>query len=308
MDVNSLDIAFKMTPGPGGELADMVIDTSSISRKWQDVPYADQSKAQMLDIYLPEQGEGPFPVLIFVHGGAYIFGNKRDSQFLHAIGGIKKGYAVVSVEYRLATEAQFPYPLFDVKAAIRFLRAHAEEYLLDPDRFALSGDSAGGFYTALAAATQDIPGYEDKTQGNPDYSSKVQCAVTWYGCFDFLSMIPEGEEEAPAEAAAPAFPDVRAMLLGAPPRQIKGLIYFTNALNFITDKLPPMLIQHGDGDMIVPVSQAYELYNKICDVCGPDRAELEIIKGWNHGGVCLDWYEQKNQTHVFEFLDKYLKK
>ena len=146
MDVNERDIAFKMVPGPGGQLADMEIDTSSITRKWQDVPYADQSKAQKLDIYLPEQGEGPFPVLIFVHGGAYIFGNKRDSQFLHAISAVKKGYAAVSVEYRLATEAQFPYPLFDVKAAIRFLRAHAKEYMLDPDRFALSGQLSVNLY------------------------------------------------------------------------------------------------------------------------------------------------------------------
>lgn len=307
MDVNNLDIPFKMVPGPGGQLADMVIDTSSITRKWEDVPYASQSKAQTLDIYLPQTGDGPFPVLIFVHGGAFIFGNKRDSQFLHAIGGVNHGYAVVSVEYRLATEAQYPQPLFDVKAAIRFLRAHAKEYKLDPDRFALSGDSAGGFFTALAVTTQDIEGFEDKTQGNADFSSAVQCAITWYGCFDFMSMLPPEEPPAADGNAAPPAPDLHALLLGAPPRQISGLMYFTDPNNFVTNKLPPMLIQHGDSDMIVPVSQSIALYDRICSVCGEGRAELEIMKGWNHGGFSLEWYESKHQGHVFEFLDKHLK-
>lgn len=309
MDVNKYDIPFKMIPGPGGQLADMVVDVSSIKRKWLDVPYASQSPAQMLDIYLPDEGDGPFPVLIFIHGGAFMFGNKRDSQFLHAIDGVLHGYAVVSVEQRLAPGTKYPYSLFDLKAAIRFLRAHAEEYKLDPERFALSGDSAGGYYTAMCAATQDIAAFEDKSMGNAEYSSAVQCIVTWYGCFNFLSMLPEEPEggPAPVEAGAPVMPDLHAVLLGAAPRDIPGLMYFTNPMNFVTEKMPPVLIQHGSGDMIVPVAQAYELYECVSRVCGKDRVEIEIFDGWNHGGFTLEWYEAKHHDHVYQFLDKHLK-
>ncbi|MBR5702608.1 MAG: hypothetical protein IKX47_09070, partial [Oscillospiraceae bacterium] len=106
MDMPKLDTPWKLTkpdpnvPGSQGE-----VDVSGITRKWLDVPYASQSPSQKLDIFLPEEGEGPFPVLIFMHGGAYLFGTKRDMQFLHAVDGVNKGYAVVTVEQRLAFEA-----------------------------------------------------------------------------------------------------------------------------------------------------------------------------------------------------------
>jgi acetyl esterase/lipase len=133
--------------------------------------------------YLPPEGDGPFPTIIFIHGGAFVFGGKRDTQFLHAIDGINRGYAVVSVEHRLAFEAKYPYPLFDVKAAIRFLRANAEKYKLDGDRFASCGDSAGAYYAVMAAATQSNPAFEDLSMGNASYSSKVKAVVSWYGVF-----------------------------------------------------------------------------------------------------------------------------
>jgi acetyl esterase/lipase len=234
-----------------------------------------------------------------------MFGNKRDTQFLHAIGGINNGYAVVSVGHRVAFEAQFPAALFDFKAAIRFLRANAALYKLDGNRFASGGDSAGGFYAVLAAATQDHPAFEDLSMGNACYSSAVQAVVSWYGVYDFIAHNREDIQESPIND--PNFPDMFKLLLGAHPEEIPGLMYFTNALNFITPAFPPIFIQHGSCDKTVSVSQAHLLEEKVRTVCGAGRVTLEIVEGCDHGGIDPRLYEKQYTDRALAFLDKHLK-
>ena len=101
------------------------LDHGFIRRKYLDVPYADISPAQKLDIYLPDAGDGPFPVAIYIHGGAFMHGDKADSSIHSFLFGLERGYAVASLNYRLSGEAIFPAGVQDVKAAVRFLRAHA---------------------------------------------------------------------------------------------------------------------------------------------------------------------------------------
>jgi acetyl esterase/lipase len=289
---------------PPGTMEVPTIDFTPIKRKFLDIPYADQSPSQKLDILLPPEGEGPFPTLIFIHGGAFIFGSKRDTQFLQAIDGINRGYAVVTVEYRLGMEAKYPAPLFDVKAAIRFLRANAAKYMLDESRFASCGDSAGGYYAVMAAATQNNPAFEDFSMGNPGASSAVKAVVSWFGVFD---MIVQEEELAKIGGPDPNLPDFRKIWLGASVKDIEGLVYFTNPLNFITEDFPPILIQHGSGDTSVPCRQAFLLEETVRRVCGEGRAELEIMEGYGHGGLDLRWNEPQNIDKTFAFLDRYMK-
>ncbi len=137
-----LDIPWLLIEPEDTSGSDMV-DISGVKRKWLDVAYDSRSPSQVLDIYLPEEGEGPFPTYIFIHGGAFIAGDKQDLQFLLAADGVNRGYAVVSVEYRKGFESKAPAGLYDVKAAVRFLKAHAGEYRLDPQRFALGGTAPG---------------------------------------------------------------------------------------------------------------------------------------------------------------------
>ena len=280
------------------------IDVSAIKRKFLDISYAAQSPSQKLDIYLPSDGDGPFPTIIFIHGGAFIFGNKRDTQFLQALEGINRGYAVVSVEYRLGFEAQFPAALFDVKAAIRFLRANASVYGLDGDRFAAFGDSAGGYYAVMAAATQDNPVFEDLSQGNAAYSSRVCTVVSLFGVFDIIT-----QDRAVAKYGLedPDMPDIDKLLLGAHSSQISGLMHFTNPIRFVSPAFPPVLILHGTDDNVVPVIQAYLLEEKVRTVCGSERVEMEILQGYGHGGVDLRWNDKPIVDRVFGFLDKYLR-
>ncbi len=109
-------------------------NTDHVKRKFLDIPYASLSPAQKLDIYLPDEGEGPFPVIVWIHGGAFMGGDKADLQVLPSLEGLKRGYAVVAINYRLSGEARFPALVHDAKAAIRWIRANAQIYHFDPEQ------------------------------------------------------------------------------------------------------------------------------------------------------------------------------
>ena len=281
-----MDILASFNPFEGS-MEKAILDVSGIKRKFLDVPYADQSPNQRLDLYLPAEGDGPFPVIVFVHGGAFILGDKRDNQFLQAIDGVQRGYAVASVEYRLAFEAKYPAALFDVKAAIRFLRAGAATYSLDGSRVALCGDSAGAHYAVMAAATQGNPAFEDLTMGHAAYSSAVRAVASRFGPFDFDVESRMARENPPK--ADPYFPDIEHHLLGVHSEDIPGLIRFTNPLNFITRSFPPIFLEHGSDDMIVPAVHSRMMAEKVRAVCGERHAELVIREGYNHGGIDERW-------------------
>lgn len=280
------------------------IDVDKIKRKFLDVPYASQSPNQLLDIFLPPEGDGPFPTIIYIHGGGFYLGDKRDAQLHSPYEGINRGYAVASIRYRLAGEAKFPAGLFDVKAAIRFLRANALTYGLDGDMFGSCGDSAGGYYAVMAAATQDNPAFEDFSMGNACYSSTVQTVVSWFGVFDIVA---HARDTKMSGEPNPAIPDIGQIWLGAPVDEISGLAYFVNPMHFITPAFPPTYLLHGTKDSVVPVSQAYELEACLRQICGSDRVKLEIMNGYNHGGFEPRWNEKENIDKVYAFFDKHLK-
>ncbi len=151
------------------------IDASHLHRKWLDLPYAAASAAQKLDIYLPERGPGPFPVVMAIHGGSFLMGDKRDFQIVPMLKAVDHGYAVVSMNYRLTGEAKFPAQTEDVKAALQWIRAEARTYNLDPGRIALWGDSAGGYLSAFIGARD--PG-----------ENGIRAVVDWYGPISFAAM------------------------------------------------------------------------------------------------------------------------
>ena len=182
MSDHGLDIQWKLIE-PDDPMGSDMVDISPVTRKWTDVAYDDKSPSQVLDIYLPEEGEGPFATYVFLHGGAFLFGDKQDVQFLLGIDGVNRGYAVVSVEYRRALETKMPAAVYDVKAALRFLRAHAAEYHLDPERFALGGDSAGAYYAVFAAATEGIAAFDGPDPANATFSSHVGAVIAQCGLY-----------------------------------------------------------------------------------------------------------------------------
>ena len=307
-----LDIPWKLIEPEDPSGSDMV-DISGVKRKWLDVAYAAQSPSQVLDIYLPKGGEGPFPTYIFIHGGAFIAGDKQDLQFLLAADGVNRGYAVVSVEYRKGFESKAPNGLYDVKAAIRFLKAHAGEYRLDPERFAIGGDSAGAYYAVFAAATAAIPAFDGPAPVFPSASGEVKAVVAQCGCYDLLRTAPPPEVEAaaPKEFIPGTIPaNLMSIFIGANPRLFPDLAAWLNPLTYITKDFPPTLVQVGREDTVVPCSESVQLAAVIVEKCGRERVRFDAHDGWNHCAlnhiVTADWFMKANLDRVFAFLDEVL--
>ena len=144
---------------------EIVVYGGDIDRSYRDVVYDTLSDSQTLDLYLPETGTGPFPLIVFIHGGGWYGGDKADGQEDAFVALREQGYAVASINYRLSGEAAHPAGLIDCKTAIRYLKANAEQYWLDPDHFAVSGDSSGGHYALMVALTAGNSDFEDLTRG-----------------------------------------------------------------------------------------------------------------------------------------------
>lgn len=300
-----MDAVKFITPdGQENYMGPPMLDVSAVKRKLLDVAYSDVSPRNKLDIYLPDQGDGPFPAIVYIHGGAFLGGDKRDMQFIYVIDGIRRGYAVISVEQRLAPDTKYPYPLFDFKAAIRFLRKNAAKYHLNPDRFAAGGDSAGGFYTMMAAATQDIRAFEGPEElGNMDTSSAVQAVLGLFGTYD-LAMQSRFSDVQPVPEGMPKlnFVDI---LVGADTVKTPELLYFLDPKTFVTTSFPPALIQAGASDEVVPHENSIELAERINAVCGQGRAELDIFPDCTHGAPRFN--EPDNIDRIFRFFDANLK-
>jgi acetyl esterase/lipase len=246
---------------------------------------------QRLDLYVPEKADGPLPVIVWVHGGAWLGGSKEGVG--PALSFIRKGYAVASINYRLSQHARFPAQIEDCKAAIRWLRAHAKEYNLDPDRFGVWGASAGGHLVALLGTSGDVKDLEGK-EGTPGQSSRVQAVVDWFGPTDVTRM--GGSHDGPDS------PEAR--LLGGPVQENMEKAVRANPITYVSRDDPPFLIMHGDKDPTVPFSQS-ELLLEALRNAGVE-ATFMPVKGAGHGG--REFSSEENCKLVEGFLDKHLKK
>ena len=280
-------------------------DVSHIRRKWLDLPYASLSPSQMLDIYLPDEGEGPFPVILYIHGGAFSIGDKRDIHVLAFLKCIERGYSLVSVNYRLSGEAVFPAGLQDVKAAIRWVRAKGKKYQLDGNRIAAWGCSSGANYAAMICLTDNVSELDDLSLGNPEYPCNVQAAVDWFGPTDFLKMDEQLEENGfdTADHSKPDSPESR--YLGAKISDVPLKIELANPMTYVHEGMPPLLIQHGRLDDLVPVQQSMIFVEKLEKYVSTNRFEFDIIEGAGHADLLFE--TEKNMERVFSFLDKHLK-
>jgi acetyl esterase/lipase len=246
-----------------------------------DLAYATASQMQRLDVYTPEAGILPHPVVVIIHGGGWTMGDKRGELPLAAVPGfLALGYAVASVNYRLAPDAVFPAQLLDVKAAIRYLRAEAPALGLDPDRIAVVGESAGAHLAALLGTTAGVAEFDDPSLGNPGVSSAVQAVIDFYGPSDLTT----SDEQRALNSPCPTEPDPNiALLLGAPPSEAPDLAAAASPTTYLRpgQDVPPFFIAHGDADCVVPHQQSIELDAAI-EAVAPGRSELTIVPGSGH--------------------------
>lgn len=272
--------------------------------KYADVAYASLSSAEKLDLYIPE-GSGPFPVIINIHGGGFMMGDKAGGDATGTIDALlSAGYAVASINYRLSAEAKAPAQIQDVKAAVRFLRAKATEYHLNSDKFGVWGGSAGGSLSALLGTSCGVQALEGAELGNADQSSCVQAVVDWFGPIDFLQMDTQFTgTSCPANHNEANSPE--SQLVGAAIQDKPELSKAVNAITYITDKAPAFFIQHGTADCNVPPAQGQLLYDALKAVIGTDKVTLTFLEGAGHGGS--EFTTAENLKLVINFLDKYLK-
>jgi acetyl esterase/lipase len=284
----------------GGEAATAVVH--------RDLVYAERSEKNKLDLYIPLRG-GPFPLIVMVHGGGWAGDDKKDGGPLQ-VAEMKRlpalGYAVASINYRLSGEATFPAPIHDVKGAIRWLRAHADGYRLDPRRIALWGASAGGHLAALAALSSKDADLEDLAMGNAGTSSDVQALITVNGPSDLLRL--DGQA---LEAGCPLFRggydapgSYTSRLMGCDVTQpdCRRSTLKANPVRYVTKDDPPVLILQGTKDCAVAPGQARILWSAL-STAGVN-VTLHWVEGAEHGGP--EYTAAATLDAVSRFLDRTL--
>ena len=283
-------------------------DTGHIVRKMFDIAYADRSPAQRLDIYWPDVGNGPFPVIASIHGGAFMGGDKRDAQLTPMLAGLARGYAVVSINYRMSGEATFPALVHDVKAAIRWVRANAVRYLFDPGRIAVWGGSAGGYLALMAGVSAGAPELDDPALGHGKQSSSVQAVVDWFGPTDFLKMDEQLAASGLAPAAAYAHSGANSpesLILGRTITEIPELVRAANPESYLHAGIPPLFIQHGNRDDVVPYQQSVNFAAMAHAIAGTAVVTLELLPGAGHADPAFA--TTQNVQKVLAFLDQALR-
>ncbi|MDK9712415.1 alpha/beta hydrolase fold domain-containing protein [Acidaminobacter sp.] len=297
--------------GMNGGLGNSSVDTSAIKTQYQEVPYGSISESQTLNIYLPNEGDGPFPIIVAIHGGAFKMGSATGGDVAAMLQGVNHGYAVVSLNYRLSGEAIFPAAVNDCKAAIRFIKANASTYNLNPDKIAVWGDSAGGNLAAMLGTTGNEIIQVNDNQENLEYGSAVQAVVDWFGPLDFLKM----DEQFAAAGITPKFGQTTSetspesqyigQLISNDPELTQKSNPGTYVNTMAADTAPHFLIQHGTADANVPSQQSIDFAAQLKGVIGESKVTIELLEGAGHGTE--EFTSQENLDKVFSFLDGVLK-
>lgn len=241
---------------------------------------------QVLDLYVPRQSERPLPLLVWIHGGAWSAGDKNGCPPLRQ-GYTQQGYAVASLNYRLSQHAILPAQIEDVKAAIRWLRAHAKNYNLDATRIGVWGSSAGGHLVALLGVTGDVMEFD--LGAHLEHASAVTWVMDDFGPTDFLQMDSHGPRGAAARHNGPNSPESRLIGGQITLPENKAKVARANPLTYVSKgDAPyvskgdaPFLINHGDEDGTVPHHQSELLFAALKAAGVPVR--FNTVESGGHG-------------------------
>lgn len=251
----------------------------------------------------PEEDHSPKPALVWIPGGGWR-GTDKNLMLGEMVEFANSGYVVVSISYRSSSQGHFPDQIIDVKTAIRFLRAHAGEYEIDPARIGVFGRSAGGHLAAFAAMNTDTC---DSWEWS-GCSSKVQACCDMFGPVDIKALM-EGEEKRFED------PDYRwhrledthgGALIGGDPATMKERAGAASPVNFVGPAMCPMQILHGDNDPLVPIELSSDrLYSRILEEGLEDRVEYYVLEHAGHGS--REFFQDSVKELMIEFFDRYLK-
>ena len=273
------------------EEAKIMLDVGAVlNTVYLDIPYHSAHPLQTMDILIPNNTAKPYPLMVYIHGGGWFFGDKRNIHTRSALKMAQAGYAVASINYRLSGENKWPAQIYDCKAAIRFLRANGEKYGINTERIAVWGNSAGGHLAAMLAVTGGLPEFEDMGMGNRDYSSSVEAVIVWFGGFNLTT---------------PRNDFVISKLFGYENSMDNPLVCHASPINHMKSGLPPMMIQHGLGDTVVSAEHAKVFYDRYIENNGTEHIMLDLFKGQIHSGDMF--HTDSNLRKISAFLDQHIR-
>ncbi|MBI2690037.1 MAG: alpha/beta hydrolase fold domain-containing protein [Acidobacteria bacterium] len=256
-----------------------------------DVEYSRVGERVAMDIFRPKNAVGPHPAILCVHGGGFRAGSRAGYRAL-AIKLAQRGYVAATASYRLAPRHQFPAAVEDVKAAVRFLRANAKKYALDPEHIGATGGSAGGHLVLMLGLTGDSKAF-DGYGPNLDQSAKVQAVVNYFGLTDFTRSYGKSVD---TDVVLPLW-------LGGDLEHERRYHQIASPLNYANPLAAPLLSVHGTEDKYVEHAQSVWLTERL-QAMGAE-AELLTLPGAGHGFEGAD--AEKAEAALFAFFDKHLR-
>lgn len=283
------------------------LDTSGIRNQKKAIPFPTGGGCTLpMDLYYPESVSHPLPLILSVSGGGWYFTGLSSHHLGNSLSvAVSRGYAYASIGCTSSGEEKFPRQIFEVKAAIRFLRQNAEELRLDPERFGLWSNSSGGHLSLMAALTWKHPFFDAPQPEYPDISSRIQAVAANYPPtrlgisgpqFRELALSPDYDTEGPH--------CMETIFLGKDPSKDPELARFASPYYYITPEAPPLFLQHGTKDTVVPVTQSYEFADAYRRIAGPGRIQTNFPEGFVHSDPHMK--SEDNCRQVLDFFDAHL--
>lgn len=287
-------VIFQSACTDNNDTSSTTTESSSTSRSWTNVSYSSTSSACKLDIFLPSTGSGPFPMVVWIHGGAFKMGSKDNPQSLTALKNA--GFAVVSINYRLSTEAKWPAQLNDLKACVKFLKTNASTYSLNPNKIASWGASAGAHLSCMMGAALAS-----------DPATRIQATVSWFPPMHFYYMDADMALSgvscctgANGDASSP-----ESALLGVTVSQNEAACYAASPISYVdtmnvNTPLPKFLLMHGGKDCNIGANQSVRFHTAVTNRFGASQATYQFLPNGTHGGG--DFTLASTETTVINFL------
>lgn len=279
----------------------IALNSKAQTATYTNLDYAGNGNSkQMLDLYIPTSVTTPSPLIIHIHGGAFLMGSKGSSEVPSFATFYNNGYVCADINYRLSTDSVWPAQVYDCKAAVRYLKANASLYHIDTNKIAVIGESAGGYLVSMLGTTAGIANLEGLHLGNTNVSSRVHAVVDLFGPINFLTM--------DAEVAALGFTittnsatSPESKLMGAAVQTIPERIALANPTTYISGDDAAFFISAGSADMNIPYTQGQNFYNALVPVIGASNAVFELASGQAHGGSF--WHTAAQDAKYLAFVN-----